>query len=213
MSSDVMIDRLVNELAPVRPRNVRMDALILSASVLVEIIIVLCFGTQRADLVEAMSGSMFWWKMLSCLALAITGSAAALAALDPVAARRGSWNWVLGTAALALVSGVLLEGATMLADPLMPRLYMADGMHCLRTSLMLALPIVSVILWLARRAAPTRPVAAATATGVAAAGWGAFIFAWSCPHADPLYVLVWYGGAVILGAALARLVLPQVLRW
>ena len=49
--------------------------------------------------------------------------------------------------------------------------------------------------------------------GVAAAGWGAFVFAWSCPHADPLYVIVWYGLAVTLGAALGRWLLPRALRW
>ena len=212
MSSDLMIDRLVHELAPVRPRKARGDALILGGAVLAELALVLSFGTPRADLADAVSGSMFWWKMLSCLALAVAGSAAALAALDPVTARRGMWKYVFGAVGLSLFSGVMLEGRVMLADP-MSRLNLSAGLHCLQESLMLALPIVVVFLWLARRAAPTRPIAAATATGVAAAGWGVFTFAWSCPYADPLYVLVWYGGAVVLGAVLARLVLPQALRW
>jgi len=49
--------------------------------------------------------------------------------------------------------------------------------------------------------------------GLAAAGWGAFVFAFACPVDDPLYVAVWYSlgcGAVTL---LARLVLPHLTRW
>ncbi len=64
-----------------------------------------------------------------------------------------------------------------------------------------------------RRGAPTQPTRTAAAAGLAAAGFGAFVFAFHCPHDDPLYVAVWYGGAVLAVTGLARLILPRLTRW
>ena len=212
-SSEVMIGRLVDDLQPVVPRRVWRDAAILGGVALTELALALWLGQQRADLHEAMRGGMFWWKMLTCLGLAVAGGIAVLAALDPETRARPLWRGLAAVTAVALLIGAALTGVAAVPAPLMLRLDPREGLMCLAFSTLLALPVLATILYLARRAAPTRPRATATAAGIAASGWGAFVFAWSCPHADPLYVLVWYGGAVLLGAVAARLVLTPLLRW
>jgi len=208
-----MIDRLVGDLEPVRPRRIRTDALILGAVALIELALVLMLDQQRADLHEAMRGGMFWWKFGTCLVLALAGGIAVLSAFDPETRARPLWHGLAAAAAVVLLVGAVLIGVNTSPEPVMVRLDMREGLECLLWSLLLALPVGAAILWLAGRAAPTRPRATATAAGIAATGWGAFVFSWSCPHADPLYVLVWYGGAVLIGAIAGRLLLTPVLRW
>jgi hypothetical protein len=146
-------------------------------------------------------------------AVAVAGFAALIAALDPVATLRGNRRLIVGVAAVALIAGAVLAGIAAIPDPLMARLDMREGMLCIRNALLLAVPMLVAIVAVARRAAPTRPRATATLAGIAATAWGAFVFSWSCPHADPLYVVTWYGGAIAVGALLARWLLPRALRW
>ncbi|MGL4543313.1 MAG: NrsF family protein [Polymorphobacter sp.] len=213
MSSEAMIDRLVGDLEAVRPRRIRTDALVLATVALFQLGLVLWLGDRRSDLAQAMQGGLFWWKLGTCLVLALAGGVAVLTAFDPLQPARRLWIGLASVAAAVLLVAALLIGLTTSPAPIVVRLDMHEGLECLAWSLLLALPVAATILWLARRAAPTRPRAAATAAGVAATGWGAFLFSWSCPHADPLYVLVWYGGTILVGALLARWLLSPALRW
>ena len=74
-------------------------------------------------------------------------------------------------------------------------------------------PMLLATVFITRRAAPARPRAAATAAGVASAGWGAVVFAWACPYDEPVYIALWFGLALIAGAVFGRLLLPRLLRW
>ena len=213
MSSDALIDRLVEDLAPVRPRRAWRDGAMLLAVALAEAVLVALIARPRGDLAEALGTPMFWWKMASCLAIAIAGAAALVLVLDPAESPRRGRRLMLGAAFAAAAIGAAGAAILALPDPLMRRLDMPEGMLCLRDVLILSAPMLLATVWLARRAAPTRPRAAATAAGVASAGWATFVFAWTCPHSDPLYVVVWYGLAVAIVTALARWVLPRLLRW
>ena len=72
-SSDSLVDSLVAALAPVRPRRAWRDGILVLVLALTELTLVLMFSRPRPDLLVAMHGPMFWWKMASCLALALTG--------------------------------------------------------------------------------------------------------------------------------------------
>ena len=205
------IDALVADLAPVRPRRVWRDVALVVLLALAELALVLTMARPRPDMVAAMHGPMFWWKMGSCLVLALTGGAATILALDPAGAPR---RWWLGLAAVAGAAVAVLLGTSMeMPQGLAARLDWHDGVECMGMTLAYALPMALLLTLLARRAAPTRPRLVAWAAGLGSAGWGAFAFAWSCWHEDPLYVVVWYGGAVLACAVLARLVLVRWIRW
>ena len=115
---------------------------------------------------------------------------------------------------VGVVAAVVLLGTSMdMPDGLWARLDWREGLLCCGLTLAYALPMALVLTRLARQAAPTRPKLIAWTTGLGSAGWGAFAFAWSCWHDDPLYVVTWYGGAVLLCAVLSRVVVVRLIRW
>jgi len=209
--ADDLVDSLVADLAPVRARRAWRDGALVLGLALVELTLVLTMSRPRPDMMVAMHGPMFWWKMASCLVLALTGGAAAVLALDPAGAPR---RWWAGLAVVAAVAIAVLLGTSMdMPEGLAARLNWREGTLCAGLTLIYALPMALLLTWLARRAAPTRPRLVAWAAGLGSAGWGAFAFAWSCWHDDPLYVVIWYGGAVLLCAVLARVLLVRLIRW
>ena len=210
-SSAALVDSLVAKLAPVRPRRAWRDGALVFGLAVIELTLVLTMTRPRPDLMAAMHGPMFWWKMVSCLTLALSGGIAALLALDPAGTSR-RWWW--GLAVVAVVAVAVLCGTSMtMPAELAARLQWREGVECAGLTLGYAVPMALLLTWLARRAAPTRPRLLAWAAGFGSAGWGAFAFAWSCWHDDPLYVVVWYGGTVLGFTVLTRFTLVRWIRW
>ncbi len=213
MSNERIIDQLVSDLAPVRPRKAWRDALWLGVVGLVELVLVVATSAPRADLAVAMTGPMFWWKLASCAGIAAAGAAALFALLTPEARVDAGRRWMLGAAGVAALIGVVLIGISALPAAVQMTLDWREGLACVGMVELYALPMLLATLLIARRAAPSSPRAAAFAAGLASAGWGALLFVWWCPHDDPLYIVVWYGLALSVGAGVAWTVLPRFLRW
>jgi hypothetical protein len=216
-TADPLIDGLVADLGPVRPRRWQGEALLLCGLALAEVLLFFVFGDLRPDMPDAMGTMTFWWKSGSLAALALLSVAAVLVSLDPATttARRLTPLWRLLTLAVPvlLAAGWLLDAGAAGRAALMARLDVPEGLDCLKNVAMLSLPPIAALALLMRRGAPTQPGRTALAAGLAAAGFGAFVFAFHCPHDDPLYVAVWYGGSVALISGLARLILPRLTRW
>ena len=144
-------------------------------------------------------------------------AAAALVSLDPSLGRErrlaGLWRGLALLVPLVLAAGWLIDAAAAGPAALIARLDWREGLDCWRHVLMLALPLLTAMALLMRHGAPVDPRRTAAAAGLASAGAAAFIFAFACDHDDPLYVVVWYGLAVIGLTLLARLVLPRLARW
>ena len=207
------VDRLVAMLTPVRPRKAWRDALLLGGLAAAELAVVVGLHAPRADMMAAMSGPMIWWKMASCAGIAVAGAAALLALLSPEASSHTGRRWMIGASGLAALVGLTLVVIGSLPASVQRVLDWREGLACVGMVELYAFPMVLAALWLARRAAPANPRAAAVAAGVFSAGWGALLFVWWCPHDDPLYTLVWYGLALALGAGAAWTLLPRFLRW
>jgi hypothetical protein len=95
---------------------------------------------------------------------------------------------------------------------LVTRLHWIGGLECLYTIAILSVPAIIGFGLLMRRGAPTDHAGTALAAGVAAAAWGAFVFALACRIDGPLDVTVWFSlgcGAVTL---FVRFGLPQLTR-
>lgn len=205
-----LIDSLVADLAPVRRRRPARDAALLGALLGAEVLVFLLLRGLRPDMPHAMSVPSFWWKLGSFTTIAIAAAAAALAALDPAAGPPRLGRRLAIAVPLLLISGWLLDAG---GTPLAARLDWRDGIACLVSIIVLALPLVGMLAVIIRRGAATRPAGTATAAGLAAAAAAAAVFGLHCGHDDPLYIVVWYGGAVALVAGLARLALPRLTRW
>jgi hypothetical protein len=215
--ADPLIDGLVADLGPVRPRRWQLEAAALAGLALVEILLFIAVIGVRPDMPDAMGAMPFWWKSGSLAALALLSAAAVLVSLDPATttARRLSplWRALAIAVPVLLAMGWLLDAGAAGRAALLARLDWREGVDCLKNVGLLSLPPVAALALLMRRGAPTQPGRTALAAGLAAAGFGAFVFAFHCPHDDPLYVAVWYGGAVAMISGLARLVLPRLTRW
>ncbi|MBC7522509.1 MAG: DUF1109 domain-containing protein [Sandarakinorhabdus sp.] len=217
MQTESLIDQLVADLGPVRPRSRAREALLLGGLVAIEILLFVTLRDLRPDMPTAMATPAFWWKSGSFALIAILSAAAMLTSLDPaITTPRRLAGLARGLAILApvlLALGWLIDAGASGRTAILDRLEWRDGVDCLANIALLTLPLVLAFGILMRRGAPTQPERTAAAAGLAAAGFGAFVFAFHCPHDDPLYVAVWYGGAVIAVVALARLVMPRLVRW
>ncbi len=213
MVNDALIDSLVGDLRPVPPRNVGRLITILVTLAAIELAGFLALGTMRPDIGTALGRAAFWWKMVGLGILAVLGAHVALGSFDPVSSpRRGLRRWGLALAGLVLIGAAIDVAGQGLGD-LPGRLMWHMGIECLTVMTVLSVPPVIALGLMMRRGAPTDRQASAVAVGLAAAAWGAFIFAFHCPSDDPVYIVFWYalGSGVI--TLLARAILPLAARW
>lgn len=213
MSTDPLIDRLVTDLRPVKRRTPWRDAVILTVLGVVEITFVLMMGMMRPDMPHAMHMPSFWWKTASLATIAAISGVTALISLSPTRSPRRGLHLVGAVTLIVLALGWLIDALQAGPAALWHRLDPVHGLMCARKIVELSLPIALALGVLARRGAPVDSYGTAWAAGIAAAAFGALIFALACPFDDPLYLAVWYllaGGVVALAT---RLILPLLTRW
>ena len=213
MRTDPLIDRLTDELKPVRRRTAWSDALALFVLCAIELGLFLVMGMMRSDMPMAMHVPSFWWKLASLGLIGLVSGTVAIMSLDPVRSPRRGLRWIVALITVCLASGWLLDASRDGFSNLVSRLDWAAGLQCLYEMVVLSVPAVIGLGLLMQRGAPTDHAGTALAAGLAAAAWGAFVFVFACPFDDPLYVAVWYSlgcGAVTL---FARFTLPRLTRW
>jgi hypothetical protein len=214
---DPVIDALVADLGAVQPRRAWREAAVIGGLVAVELLLFVLLRDLRPDLPAMLETPIFWWKSMSFGVIGLIAVIALLVSLDPSTSNcyrlSGLWRGLAVLALAALLLGWLIDAGASGGAALLARLDWREGLDCLLSVWLLSLPLVLVFGLLMRRGASTQPARSAAAAGLAAAGFGAFIFAFHCPHDDPLYVTVWYGGAVLAVAGVARLLLPRLTRW
>lgn len=215
--ADPLIDGLVADLSPVRPRRWQPEAALLAGLALIEILLFVALIGVRPDMPQAMGAMPFWWKSGSLVVLALLSSSAVLVSLDPATttARRLSslWRALAVAIPVLLATGWLIDAGAPGRAALLARLDWREGLDCLKNVGLLSLPPVVALGLMMQRGASTQPGRTAMAAGLAAAGLGAFVFAFHCDHDDPLYIAIWYGGAVAMVSGLSRLLLPRLTRW
>ncbi len=213
MATETLIESLVADLRPVKPRNRSTETLILAGLGALQLLLFVVIYGVRADFMPAMHSSALWWKVISMGVIALLGVAAVLRSLDPANAIRTNLGRIAAVAAIALAAGWLIDAGAGGREALLARLNWHHGLQCVWMVFILSQPAVIGLTLLARHGAPTDLPRTALAAGLAAAGWGGFVFAFACPFDDPLYVAVWYTVAVIAVAAPMRWLLPKLTRW
>lgn len=211
--NDILIDTLVRDLKPVRRRSVMTEALILGLVGAVELAVFLAMGQARPDIGTAMAQPVFWWKLVGAGTIALAGTSAALVSFDPVESPRRGLRWMAALIALYFLAGWLIDAGGGGWPSLAERVKLGDGVTCVFRIVALSLPPLLALGLLMRRGAPTDGGGTSLAIGVAAATWGAFVFVFSCPHDDPLWVVLWYSVSCGAITAATRLTLPLFTRW
>lgn len=205
MSNDALIADLAAGLTPVRRRNPWREAMLLAAVGGGELALILAAGLMRPDMAALIATPYMLWKLASLVAVAAVCGVTTLASFSPAASPRLGLRIALGLAGLAAVAGVFV---TPVRD-LMPHDHHAFGPLCAASILILSLPMLGVLGWLMRRAAPAHPERTGWVAGLAAGSWGALVFALCCPSGDPFYVIPWYAAGCAAVALAARWLLPR----
>ena len=213
MPSEHIVNRLVEDLKPVRRRRPAAEAALLALAGAAELGLFLGMGFMRPDMPAAMGQPSFWWRLCSLGTIAGVGAAVAVLSLSPVASPRRGLRWLAVLVALSLAAGWVVDAAGPGVPALLERLRWRDGLGCVAKMAALSVPAVLAFGLLMRRGAATDAGGSALAAGVAAAAWGAFVFVFACPFDDPLYIAAWYAVGCGLVTGFARLTLPRLTQW
>lgn len=165
----------------------------------------------RGDLRQAVATEPFVYKLL--VVLVLTGAAASLLseAARPFHTRRAWWS--LAVPPLLLGAGVIAELCTVPSDAWMARLIGHNARHCVSLIPLLSLPLLVCLLATLRRGAPRRPAAAGALAGLVSGGFGALLYALTCPDDSPLFVATWYPAGIAIVTAAAACIGRRTLRW
>ena len=213
MTNEHLIGNLVADLKPIRPRNLKMELLLVTVAGLLELALYLAAGAARPDMATAVMQPSFWWKLISLATMAATGVIFAVHSFDPTNSPKERLRWLAALAGISLTVGWALAVTSSTGAPLLARLRWQDGLACMLTVIALSTPVLALLTFFMRKGAPVDGRSSALMVGAAGAAWGAFVFAFHCNHDDPLYVAAWYGGAVGAIALLARALLSRLTRW
>lgn len=210
MTSSALIEKLCQDLQPVRPvRPLREVALgLIALWLLIGFAVVSAIGIRR-DLLEQVGGPGFLSILAALSFMAAGGITAALAFCIPgreTAARSG-----LGLATSGLVATLALTLVPIFGDA-SPG-YIANSllydMLCLSVSIVLALPVVGAIIVFCRRAATWSAAGIATAAGLGAVAGGALLVHLVCEEDCARHLLGAHALAPVLGSL--SLALPAYL--
>lgn len=213
MKTDELIETLSTNLPPVHGGELRsVIVTALAGGALAALCLMLVVLGVPAG---ALGGRQFWLKLL---ALAFTlGLVGASANLLVRLARPGDPGrkplLPIGLLFLALLLASLV--ALVLADPASwhAMVFGPQWAACLICIPLFAVAPFAALVWALRRGAPTGLARTGAIAGLLAGALGAAVFALHHPGGSIPFVLLWYGGPIVLCALAGSVLGPRLLRW
>lgn len=212
IDTNTLIAELTGDLRPVHSLSLREGFLATAGGTVATLTFVaLGFGV-RSDVLSGRPNTMFLLATGLFLMLGIAAGASVIMMSRPrVGSNHDGWIWAVA-AALVLPAAAFCAGLVDSKNALIeaaPGL----GLGCLTLGAALGLLVgVVLTLWL-RRGAPTSPHRAGLLTGIAAGSLGMFAFSFHCPHSDIYHIGLWHSLAVMVSAAVGRIIVPELIRW
>jgi len=213
MSYDSLINRLTEDLKPVRRRRLGLDVMIIAVICAVELGLFFAAGFARSNMPAMVQQPTFWWRIVSLALISLISGALAILSFNPTYSPRRGIRWLALIIAICLVFGLCIGAGPLGLDAIIRRLNWQNGVQCAGKMIALSLPPLIGFGVLMRRGAPTDRRGTALLVGLAAAAWGAFVFVFACPFDDPLYITVWYSVGCGIVALISRFALPRLARW
>ncbi|WP_417620637.1 NrsF family protein [Parasphingorhabdus sp.] len=209
--ADNLIDKLVDDLEPVRTLNPKSGLAIACGLALSAAVAVAAMLGVRHDLKIGMVDEMFFLRSGVLLMLGLATAIAVTNMARPgVGKLNRGWIWALVTAGLFPLTTAIMS---MINMPPVESLRPMEGLKCLTVSGIAALAIGSGLTWWLRRGAPTSPERAGWLVGVASGALGAMAYNLHCPFNDIYYIGLWFTIPVIVSAVIGRLIIPRLIRW
>ena len=212
MKTDDLIRALSSDLAPPGPSIEARFAVAFLPGVLLALALFAITLGPRPDLMLVAGDVRFLFKFVVTLLLALCSAVLVWRLVRPGAPAQ------LQIAALAIVPLVLAAGVLMelivLPAPLWgTRLVGSNGLVCLISIPLFALPMLIAEILALRQGAPTQPALAGVVAGLFAGGVAAAIYAAHCPDDSPLFVALWYSLGIAIVALAGGLAGRLALRW
>jgi hypothetical protein len=213
MKTDDLIQMLAAGNAPVDRAAVQgRGVLALLAALLIAFAVMALQLGIRPDLAQAGHLPMFWIKQAFPMLLAAGGFIAALRLGRP---GRGA-GAAPALAAFPLIAMWLFALAVLFGAPAADRAPLVMGSSWNRCPVYIAeisLPLFIAMMFVMRRLAPTRPMLAGAAAGLAAGGAGAAVYALHCDEMAAPFLAVWYVLGMLIPTIVGALLGPKLLRW
>ncbi len=213
MKTDDFVSMLATGVAPVDP-NVpgKRFRLALSVGALGAALVMLMAFGLNPQLRAASMLPMFWVKLLFPATLGLVAVLLAQRLSHP-GMRLGlaAKAWVGPVIAMALLALLVWMDAAPAQRPDM--IYGKTWKTCSRNIVIVAAPVLAGVLWAMKGLAPTRLVLAGACAGLLAGAVGTVVYALHCPELAAPFIFVWYGGGILLCAAVGAALGPRVLRW
>ncbi|MBS1181484.1 MAG: hypothetical protein H6Q99_1364 [Proteobacteria bacterium] len=211
MKTDDLIHLLAKD-ARVRVRFDYIFLIALAIGVTISAVLLLSTLGIRANMAEAIETPRVIFKLGLTLLLAIVSTRLALRVGKPGASLRSA------TLALVLPLAVLIVGIAtelLVVPPGAWRTSLGGQFpsFCLFFVPTLSIAPLAALLYSVRQGAPEHPGLAGAATGLAAGGIAASIYAWHCPDDSPLFLATWYLIGIGMVTAAGFLLGRRVLRW
>jgi len=213
MSYDSLINRLTEDLKPVRRRRLGADVMVVLVICAVELALFFALGFARSDMPVMMKQPTFWWRLVSLGLISLISGTLAILSFNPTYSPRRGIRWLALIISMCLVFGLCISAGPDGLDAIVHRLNWTNGVQCAGKMIALSIPPLVGLGVLMRRGAPTDTRGTALLVGLAAAAWGAFVFVFACPFNDPLYIAAWYSVGCGIVTLLSRFALPRLARW
>jgi hypothetical protein len=204
-----VIDELVRDARPVRRLwhpTVRLSAWL---GVLVATTALVAIAGVRPGVAERLVSPLFLGELV-CFGAA-TVAAARIAIRSAVPGLEDG----LGRAFLvpSIVAGAVLSlGQTQLGIGVPPANFVAAGVPCALSTMIIAVVPAWAIVWAVGRGAPFRPAWAGAIGGLAASMWAYVLMQVRCRLDETAHVVVWHGVPVVIVAAAAAATTVAVAR-
>ena len=211
-TNDSLIEALAANLRPVRPLRLREGMVLVTVTVAITGGFVALALGFREDVLTGQFHAL--WLLANGLFLLLglaAASTAVLMANPQVGQDIQGWKWAAATAALLPTTALVLLAARTITPPV--EWMSPTDRHCLGMGLGLGLLTAAVLTWWLRRGAPASPNRAGLLVGIASGSIGILAFAFSCPSDDLYHVGIWHSAPILVGAVLARLFIPRLVRW
>ena len=212
MKTDDLIRAMISDFAPSGPSIEARFALAFLPGVLLAFALFAITLGPRPDLMLVAGDLRFLFKFVVTLLLALCSTLLVWRLVRPGAPVRLQIT-VLAVVPLVLAAGVLMELLVLPAPSWGTRLIGSNGLVCLISIPLFALPMLIAEILALRQGAPTRPVVAGVVAGLFAGSVAAAIYAAHCPDDSPLFVALWYSLGIAIVAVAGGLAGRPALRW
>jgi hypothetical protein len=213
MKTEDLIGLLAAGETRVAPHLVRQRfAVALGWSIPLAALVMVSVYGLRSDLVQALSGSVFWMKLAFAGALALFAGLATNRLGRPGVRVAGVWA---GLAAPVVLLWLAALAALVGADPAerADLVFGSSWRSCPFNIALISLPMLAAMLWFVKGMAPTEPALAGASAGLLSGALATLIYALHCPESSATFVGIWYvlgiAIATLAGAALGQ----RLLRW